>query len=233
MRYIPGFGKRQIVSETPVRLEDRMIVHEEFQILADDEHVEQLFVDQAGNWLPGGLSTDRESMNSNCTGCNGLGAGGQVQIHVYSTGSGIPATSFMPQRGQMPGVVAANVRIHGARVDLIGGREGSRQQGRSLSQEQAGHAHYQRGNREETHGDFHGALQSTSVYYLTGALKAMLATFFRAAVFAALAAATVSAQEPNARPSGTEFGFFTFQTKCMTCHGNPNVERAPLPVRDS
>jgi polyvinyl alcohol dehydrogenase (cytochrome) len=48
-------------------------------------------------------------------------------------------------------------------------------------------------------------------------------------VFAALAAATVSAQEPNARPSGTEFGFFTFQTKCMTCHGNPNVERAPLP----
>ncbi len=57
----------------------------------------------------------------------------------------------------------------------------------------------------------------------------MLATFFRAAVFAALAAATVSAQEPNARPSGTEFGFFTFQTKCMTCHGNPNVERAPLP----
>ncbi|HSR06361.1 MAG TPA: cytochrome c, partial [Bryobacteraceae bacterium] len=57
----------------------------------------------------------------------------------------------------------------------------------------------------------------------------MLATFFRAAVFAALGAATVSAQEPNARPSGTEFGFFTFQTKCMTCHGNPNVERAPLP----
>jgi polyvinyl alcohol dehydrogenase (cytochrome) len=52
---------------------------------------------------------------------------------------------------------------------------------------------------------------------------------FRAAVFAALAAATASAQEPNARPSGTEFGFFTFQTKCMTCHGNPNVERAPLP----
>ena len=57
----------------------------------------------------------------------------------------------------------------------------------------------------------------------------MLATCFRAAVFAALAAATMSAQEPNARPSGTEFGFFTFQTKCMTCHGNPNVERAPLP----
>ncbi len=57
----------------------------------------------------------------------------------------------------------------------------------------------------------------------------MLATFFRAAAFAALAAATVSAQEPNARPSGTEFGFSTFQTKCMTCHGNPNVERAPLP----
>jgi polyvinyl alcohol dehydrogenase (cytochrome) len=57
----------------------------------------------------------------------------------------------------------------------------------------------------------------------------MLATCFRVAVFATLAAVTLSAQEPNARPSGTEFGFFTFQTKCMTCHGNPNVERAPLP----
>ena len=57
----------------------------------------------------------------------------------------------------------------------------------------------------------------------------MLARCFRVAVFAALGVATVSAQEPNARPSGTEFGFFTFQTKCMTCHGNPNVERAPLP----
>src|SRR5579871_6430865 len=58
----------------------------------------------------------------------------------------------------------------------------------------------------------------------------MLATCFRAAVITALAAATVSAQEPNARPSGTEFGFFTFQTKCMTCHGNPKVERAPSPA---
>jgi len=57
----------------------------------------------------------------------------------------------------------------------------------------------------------------------------MLSTYFRAAALAVFAAATVSAQEPNARPSGTEFGFFTFQTKCMTCHGNPNVERAPLP----
>ena len=57
----------------------------------------------------------------------------------------------------------------------------------------------------------------------------MLSIYFRAAGLAVLAAGMVSAQEPNARPSGTEFGFFTFQTKCMTCHGNPNVERAPLP----
>jgi polyvinyl alcohol dehydrogenase (cytochrome) len=53
-------------------------------------------------------------------------------------------------------------------------------------------------------------------------------TFFCAAVFMTLSLTTF-AQEPGARPSGTEFGFFTFQTKCMKCHGNPAVERAPLP----
>jgi cytochrome c553 len=57
----------------------------------------------------------------------------------------------------------------------------------------------------------------------------MISASFRVALLAALAAGGLYAQEPNARPSGTEFGFFTFQTKCMTCHGNPNVERAPLP----
>jgi len=54
----------------------------------------------------------------------------------------------------------------------------------------------------------------------------LLSTFF--VVITAL-----SAQEqppPAAGPQGTEFGFFTFQTKCMTCHGNPNVERAPSPA---
>ena len=30
-------------------------------------------------------------------------------------------------------------------------------------------------------------------------------------------------------PAGTESGFATFQTKCMSCHGNPAVERAPSP----
>ena len=54
--------------------------------------------------------------------------------------------------------------------------------------------------------------------------------YVRVAVLAAFTSAALSAQEPNARPSGTEFGFFTFQTKCMTCHGNPAVARAPLPA---
>jgi polyvinyl alcohol dehydrogenase (cytochrome) len=45
-----------------------------------------------------------------------------------------------------------------------------------------------------------------------------------------LSAGFTFAQEPNAGPSGTEFGFFTFQTKCMTCHGNPAVDRAPSPA---
>jgi len=30
-------------------------------------------------------------------------------------------------------------------------------------------------------------------------------------------------------PVGTETGFRTFQTKCMTCHGNPDNDRAPAP----
>lgn len=29
---------------------------------------------------------------------------------------------------------------------------------------------------------------------------------------------------------GTELGFRTFQSKCMSCHGNPNVDRAPSPA---
>src|ERR1700693_5298211 len=29
---------------------------------------------------------------------------------------------------------------------------------------------------------------------------------------------------------GTENGIATFQTQCMGCHGNPNVERAPSPA---
>src|SRR5207244_4409759 len=28
---------------------------------------------------------------------------------------------------------------------------------------------------------------------------------------------------------GTENGIATFQTQCMSCHGNPKVERAPSP----
>ena len=46
-------------------------------------------------------------------------------------------------------------------------------------------------------------------------------------------AATVwgQAQTPD-RPAtaGTETGFAVFQTRCMSCHGNPNVPRAPQPA---
>ena len=43
-----------------------------------------------------------------------------------------------------------------------------------------------------------------------------------------------NAPPPSAAPAkpktaGTETGFATFQTKCMSCHGNPNVPRAPQP----
>src|SRR5207249_9662867 len=60
--------------------------------------------------------------------------------------------------------------------------------------------------------------------------SAIMRTYVRAALVAAMTMGVLYAQEPNARPAGTEFGFFTFQTKCMTCHGNPAVERAPLPA---
>ena len=35
---------------------------------------------------------------------------------------------------------------------------------------------------------------------------------------------------PQAQSAGTETGFGLFQQRCMGCHGNPNVERAPLPA---
>ncbi len=48
---------------------------------------------------------------------------------------------------------------------------------------------------------------------------------------AALAFAVEEPQPMSARPAtGTELGFLTFQTKCMSCHGNPNVARARAPT---
>jgi polyvinyl alcohol dehydrogenase (cytochrome) len=37
-------------------------------------------------------------------------------------------------------------------------------------------------------------------------------------------------QSTAPRPVGTETGFAVFQQRCMGCHGNPNVERAPSPA---
>ena len=45
-------------------------------------------------------------------------------------------------------------------------------------------------------------------------------------------AAHTQGQAPTPGPprsAGTETGFATFQTRCMSCHGNPNVPRAPQP----
>ena len=42
--------------------------------------------------------------------------------------------------------------------------------------------------------------------------------------------ATPSASQGQAQSAGTETGFGLFQQRCMGCHGNPNVERAPLPA---
>src|SRR5215472_13737448 len=40
----------------------------------------------------------------------------------------------------------------------------------------------------------------------------------------------VRSQSTSPPPAGTEIGFGLFQRRCMTCHGNPNVERAPSPA---
>ncbi|HEV2199978.1 MAG TPA: PQQ-binding-like beta-propeller repeat protein [Bryobacteraceae bacterium] len=58
--------------------------------------------------------------------------------------------------------------------------------------------------------------------------RALVLTSFLPAL-ATIAVAQV--QQPNTTPEGnTELGFRTFQTKCMTCHGSPNVDRAPSPA---
>src|ERR1700749_4288890 len=49
----------------------------------------------------------------------------------------------------------------------------------------------------------------------------------------ALAFAQAPAPAPARPPqgsAGTESGFAVFQTRCMGCHGNPAVERAPAPA---
>jgi polyvinyl alcohol dehydrogenase (cytochrome) len=50
-----------------------------------------------------------------------------------------------------------------------------------------------------------------------------------ALIFGGLSAALAQAPAPQGT-AGTESGFAVFQTRCMTCHGNPAVERAPLPA---
>src|SRR6516164_9036347 len=48
--------------------------------------------------------------------------------------------------------------------------------------------------------------------------------------FACAGAAHAQAPNPSARSAGTESGFAVFQQRCMGCHGNSNVERAPSPA---
>jgi polyvinyl alcohol dehydrogenase (cytochrome) len=65
----------------------------------------------------------------------------------------------------------------------------------------------------------------------TAALAAVLAAGASHAGEAVQAATTPAAEPsaaaPAARAPGTESGFFLFQARCTSCHGNPAVERAP------
>ena len=56
----------------------------------------------------------------------------------------------------------------------------------------------------------------------------MKLTYFLA--FLPILASAQTPARPAPQSAGTESGFAVFQTRCMTCHGNPNVERAPAPA---
>ena len=64
----------------------------------------------------------------------------------------------------------------------------------------------------------------------------IIAIAFVVGITAWISAAHSTTQQPPAPPAGqrgipgTENGIATFQTQCMSCHGNPKVERAPSPA---
>ncbi len=60
--------------------------------------------------------------------------------------------------------------------------------------------------------------------------KVFQAAILSAAALASSARAQAPAQPAQQRSAGTESGFAVFQQRCMGCHGNPNVERAPSPA---
>src|SRR5580700_3392171 len=53
---------------------------------------------------------------------------------------------------------------------------------------------------------------------------------FGAALMLAGLSAALAQAPPQQGSAGTESGFAVFQTRCMTCHGNPAVDRAPTPA---
>ena len=68
----------------------------------------------------------------------------------------------------------------------------------------------------------------------------IIAIAFFLVVTAWVGTARSQAQQPGGQPPappagqrgvpGTENGIATFQTQCISCHGNPKVERAPSPA---
>jgi polyvinyl alcohol dehydrogenase (cytochrome) len=62
--------------------------------------------------------------------------------------------------------------------------------------------------------------------YLKRSAQALAAVFIAFPVLCS----PVRGQSTMPRPGGTETGFAVFQQRCMSCHGNPNVERAPSPA---
>jgi mono/diheme cytochrome c family protein len=60
----------------------------------------------------------------------------------------------------------------------------------------------------------------------------ILAAGFGVLAWAGAFTPQAAGQAPTPPPAfvpGTESGFATFQTQCASCHGNPNVDRAPTP----
>src|SRR5213079_1281744 len=80
--------------------------------------------------------------------------------------------------------------------------------------------------------------RSHTCYLEESSMKKTLLLFGAVALFAAITFYTQAPQQaPPPAPAagqrgapGTENGIAVFQTQCVACHGNPNIERAPSPA---
>ena len=120
-----------------VLFEDRMIVNEEFQILAHHEHVEQALVHQL-KIRDRAVFPGIANQKLQARGLHGLGRGrNHLQVHGVFDGVGNTRRQLHAAARTGAGSMAANVGIHRAGIDLITCWKGCGQRRGGLSQEEA------------------------------------------------------------------------------------------------